>query len=249
MRMPLPFLTLSVLILLCAAAPVGASEFDKKTLVTFHEAIEIPGMVLPAGHYVMKRADRSLPDVVQFASSNENHVYATVFALPTYRQTPTDKVVITTEERSANQPEAIKKWFYPGDTIGAEFVYPKGRERLVAMNTSSSAPPVFKEPEETTSAPMTPKPSAEATTPETHESEAPEPALLAQSSSSPQTSSPAANAAPSATNNSQSSTAPQQSDDQKQLPHTATDLPLLGFFGALFTFAGWTIRRASQRSS
>src|SRR5215207_9056832 len=50
-----------------------ASEMDKKTFLTFHRSMEIPGMVLPPGDYVMKRADRSLPDVITFTNRRENH--------------------------------------------------------------------------------------------------------------------------------------------------------------------------------
>src|SRR5689334_12782518 len=114
-----------------------ASEMDKKTFLTFNRSIEIPGMVLPPGDYVMKRADRSLPDVITFTNRRENHVFATVFAIPTYRDVATSDVVIITEERPSNQPEALKKWFYPGDIVGAEFRYPKNRPTLMAMNTSS----------------------------------------------------------------------------------------------------------------
>ena len=121
------FTTVLAITTLCGAifAPRVRAEFDKKTFVTFHESIEIPGMVLPAGDYVIKRVDRPLPEIVRFTNAAENHIYATVVAMPTYRPVPSDNVVIITEERAGNAPEAIKKWFYPGDTVGAEFVYPK----------------------------------------------------------------------------------------------------------------------------
>jgi hypothetical protein len=40
-------------------AGVRADTWDKKTIVTFSESVEIPGQVLPAGTYVFKLANRT----------------------------------------------------------------------------------------------------------------------------------------------------------------------------------------------
>ncbi|PYS05701.1 MAG: hypothetical protein DMG17_33735 [Acidobacteria bacterium] len=50
------FITLS-------ASNAKADEWDKKTLVTFDQPVEIPGMVLPAGTYVFRRASSTDPNV------------------------------------------------------------------------------------------------------------------------------------------------------------------------------------------
>ena len=57
---------------------------------------------------------------------------------------PTDKTVLTFKERGENQPEAIKAWFYPGETWGQEFVYPKKRaiELAKIVNEPVLATPV-----------------------------------------------------------------------------------------------------------
>src|SRR5436190_15014618 len=36
---------------------------------------------------------------------------------------PAEQTVITFEERPNGSPQAIKSWFYPGETTGEEFVY------------------------------------------------------------------------------------------------------------------------------
>ncbi len=63
----------------------------------------------------------------------------------------TDKTVLTFAERGAGQPEAIKAWFYPGETWGQEFVYPKKRAIELARIYNE---PVLAMPVEVTSAPI-----------------------------------------------------------------------------------------------
>src|SRR5437667_12722852 len=100
-----------------------ADEWDKKTVVTFDQPVEIPGMVLAAGTYVCRRASSTDPNLIQLSGKDGTQVYATLLAIPDYRMNPADKTVITFEERANGSPRAIKSWFYPGDTAGEEFVY------------------------------------------------------------------------------------------------------------------------------
>ena len=132
--------------LICAAVlslnlPTGvkASDYDKKTTVTFSQPVEIPGVgaqVLPAGTYVFRLVDSlSNRDIVQILNADETHVYATILAIPNYRLKPTSKTTLNFKERAAGSPEALRAWFYPGNTWGQEFVYPKARaSRIVAMS-------------------------------------------------------------------------------------------------------------------
>ena len=48
----------------------------------------------------------------------------------------TDKTVMTFRERAAGSPEAIRAWFYPGNSWGQEFVYPKTRAIELAKETN-----------------------------------------------------------------------------------------------------------------
>ncbi len=50
------------------------------------------------------------------------------------------KPLITFEERPAGTPEAIKSWFYPGDNMGNEFVYPKARAVQLATQSNQNVP-------------------------------------------------------------------------------------------------------------
>jgi hypothetical protein len=103
-----------------------ADEFNKKTVVTFNVPVEIPGRVLSEGTYVFKVIDSlSDRDLVQIFNQDESELITTTLAVPTYRQEPTGDTVITFEERPSGGPEAVKTWFYPGDSYGFEFMYPK----------------------------------------------------------------------------------------------------------------------------
>lgn len=224
-----------------------ASEWDKKTIVTFQEPMKIPGTVLPPGEYVIKRADESLPNVIQFTNREESQVFATVQALPTIRQKPSDKVEIITEERPTGSPEALKKWFYPGDLTGAEFVYPESDRRLLAAVTGpriaerspSAAPSVTPRVEE--ARPANTPAKAEEPVPIV-ERQSDEPAVIAQAQ-------PPAAPGPGAT---QAQPAPSRQpassgQEQEELPQTATSLTMASLLGGLAVCGGTLLRRLSRR--
>jgi hypothetical protein len=103
-----------------------ADEWNKKTVVTFNVPVEVPGTVLAEGTYVFKLADSQADrEIVQIFTEDERELITTTLALPAYRLEPTGDTVITFEERPSGSPEAVKKWFYPGDNYGFEFMYPK----------------------------------------------------------------------------------------------------------------------------
>jgi hypothetical protein len=115
---------------LCATLVTAAraDEWDKKTVVTFNDAIQIPGQVLPPGTYVFKLANFvSDRHVVQVWNEDESQLLATILAIPDYRLEPADKTIIELEERPSDEPMAIHSWFYPGDNNGQHFVYRENR--------------------------------------------------------------------------------------------------------------------------
>jgi hypothetical protein len=115
----------------------SASEWDKKTIVTFNTPVEIPGgKVLPAGTYVFKRLDSAADhNILQIFDKDEKQLYATILAIPNYRLEPADKPVIQFEERPSGSPPALEAWFYPGDNYGLEFVYTQDRATQLAKRT------------------------------------------------------------------------------------------------------------------
>ena len=118
--------TALVILLLGATVAPGAraDQWDKKTIVTFSEAVEIPGQILPAGTYVFRLADSpSSRHIVQIWNADENQVLATIMTIPNTRLETPDETIFEFDERPSDSPMAVKIWFYPGNSTGEEFIY------------------------------------------------------------------------------------------------------------------------------
>jgi hypothetical protein len=63
-----------------------------------------------------------------------------VLTMPDYRLSATSKTVMYLGERPAGSPAAIKSWFYPGDTNGERFIYPKARAQALAAEVNQPVP-------------------------------------------------------------------------------------------------------------
>ncbi len=109
-------------------ASANADTWDKKTVVTFGDSVEIPGQVLPPGTYVFKLAN-SISDrhIVQIWNEDQSQLIATLMTIPDYRPETPDRTIFDFDERPGDSPMAIHTWFYPGDTTGQQFLYPQNR--------------------------------------------------------------------------------------------------------------------------
>ena len=217
---------------LCNRA-VRADDWDKATRITFSRSVQLPGTVLPPGTYVFKLLDAPPQHIVRVMDANQMQVLATVLAIPNSQLEPSEGTVLTTEERPSGQPEAIRAWFYPGDTIGEEFVYPKSQPAPLTaqLNTreASLTQPVAAAPEaEQQSAANLPQPAPQTTAPQV-------PAAQSQPSA------PASQGAAPAEPSSDSS-----ATDTKPLPKTASPLPLIGLLGMLSIGTALALRRAAR---
>ncbi len=117
---------LVTIILLGATLAPGAraDQWDKKTIVTFNDAVEIPGQVLPAGTYVFRLADSiSNRHIVQIWNADEDQVLATIMTIANTRFETPDDSLFEFDERPGDSPQALKVWFYPGNNTGEEFIY------------------------------------------------------------------------------------------------------------------------------
>jgi hypothetical protein len=117
---------LVTIILLGATFALGAraDQWDKRTIVTFNDAVEIPGQVLPAGTYVFRLADSiSNRHIVQIWNADEDQVLATIMTIPNTRFETPDDSLFEFDERPGDSPQALKVWFYPGNNTGEEFIY------------------------------------------------------------------------------------------------------------------------------
>lgn len=141
---------LVALFAICAAlAPKAtATDWDKKTLVTFANSVEVPGAILPAGTYeFVLAAPHHNRSVIQIWNEDHTKLYTTFIAINNYRHRATEDTVITFSERPRGRPDAVHEWFYPGDKFGKEFVYPEERALQLAKDTNE---PVLAMPTELT---------------------------------------------------------------------------------------------------
>jgi hypothetical protein len=120
-----------------------ADTWNKKTVVTFSQAVEVPGKILPAGTYTFQLLDsQSDRHIVQIFNADGSQIIATILAINDYRLQPTGDTVMKFSERPGDSPEALRAWFYPGDNFGQEFVYPKTRAIQLAQTTKVIVPAV-----------------------------------------------------------------------------------------------------------
>lgn len=232
-------------------SPVGnASEFDKKTIMTFPQEVQVPGAILGPGTYVIRRTNPGgNPDIVSFLSRDEMHVYATAKAIPTERPRPADKPMVTFAETRTGQPEALKKWYYPGDLTGEEFVYPKDQGVLMARATGlqSSRSEVVSE-SSVTAAPAPENKSSEMSTESTPIQQ--EPVETAQNNPPSSTSE---SRSTTTTTESKSSTTSQTSNEpastaSTRLPQTASDVPLFAVIGGSALCLGLGLKKLVKQS-
>ncbi len=129
--------------------PAQADQWNKKTIITFSQPIEIPGKVLPAGTYTFKLADTlSYRHVVQVWNADGSELITTILAIPNYRLESTEETMLNFHERPGDSPSALRAWFYPGDRFGHEFVYPKQRAIQLAEASKEIVPAETVEPTE-----------------------------------------------------------------------------------------------------
>lgn len=134
------------------AAVAKADVSNKKTIITINAPVKVPGYrvtVLPAGKYVIKVLDSAATrNIVQIFNEDETKLLTTVLAIPNYRLEPSSKSEFAFWETPSGEPVALRSWFYPGDTYGFEFAYPKKAAAQVASASHKDVPTVYAETEE-----------------------------------------------------------------------------------------------------
>jgi LPXTG-motif cell wall-anchored protein len=157
MKIVKTLLAVFTLALLGAMLATGArgDNWNKKTVMTFDQPIEIPGQILPAGTYTFQLVEsKSDRNIVRIFQADGTTVVATILAINNYRLHATDKTAVKFAERSGDNPEALKAWFYPGDNFGQEFVYPRQRAIELAAAEKEPVPALAVETTELTTAPI-----------------------------------------------------------------------------------------------
>jgi LPXTG-motif cell wall-anchored protein len=214
-----------------------ADEWNKKTVMTFSQPVEIPGQILPAGTYTFVLLDSPADrHIVQIFNADGSQLITTVLAINNYRLRPTGDTVVKFAERSGDNPEALKAWFYPGDNFGQEFVYPKQRAIELAVIVKEPVPalaadtdikivPIVAETPEQKEVPVT---EAIMVTPPAAEAVTPAPVVQAT------TPAPVVE------------TTPAPVAETQQLPQTGSQLPLIVLLGLVSLGAALVLKRFSS---
>jgi len=217
-----------------------ADQWDKKTLLTVNEPIQMPSCCTPdhtvtlqPGEYVLVLVD-SLSDrhIVRVFDKDQKNVITTILAIPNYRLQPTGKTVFQYWEVPAGQPKALRAWFYPGDNFGQEFAYHKQTAVQIAAFDKVPVPAIeidTKVEEDLKTAPLVVVDESGKTG---------ELALTRPE--------PAARFEPVETAAVQ---APDRAEPVDTLPHTASPMPLFGLIGILSLAAFTVLKIRSRRIS
>lgn len=132
--------TIVVAMLLALTLGVSAQQPDThdRTIMTFSAPVELPGMKLEAGTYVFKIADIATRNVIQVFDKDEKMILGQWLFVPAERPDVTGDTVVTFRETAAGTTPAVHFWYYPGEKIGKEFIYPKGQALQIAQRTGST---------------------------------------------------------------------------------------------------------------
>jgi hypothetical protein len=270
-RFALPYA--AVLLTAVGVTGVFADDHDKKTDVTIDQPVEVPGgVVLQPGMYMFKLLDATANrHIVQISSEDGKKTFAVVMTAAARRTEPASKTILTFYEMPTGTPQAVRKWFWPGDLDGQEFLYPHDRASQISKLTNENVPeapegqPLIDNSASAsaqTTTDTTASPAA-AATPEVV-SQADQPATLPAPVETAQVQAPAppavadpipaaapiaapaavqAEPTPSANQVVAQNTTPPSSNDDSSLPQTASELPLITLAGFAGIAGALTLRR------
>ena len=143
--------------LVLGAPRARADEWNKRTVLTVNQPLQVTDRVLEPGKYVFELLNsQSNRFTVQIFNGDQTHIIATVFAIPSYRLEPAPKSTFTFWETPPGTARALRDWYYPGDTIGREFPYPQ-HPKVLTASLNAPAPSPMKPPE-AAAAPAPPTP-------------------------------------------------------------------------------------------
>src|SRR6185436_6243060 len=93
--------------------------------------------------YVMRLFNSSSDrHIVQFMTEDRKQQLALTFAVSAERIRPTGKTVLTMYEGTRDEPPALRTWFYPGDVVGQEFLYPHQQALRISARTKTTVPEI-----------------------------------------------------------------------------------------------------------
>lgn len=128
----------AVLLTSTMAAAQGQVLGNRLTNITFSAPVSVPGHTLPAGTYHFQLLDSQTDRNIVQIFDKDNHIVATVMAVPAKRNEPQGDPVITFKETRADMAPAVHYWYYAGESSGSELVYPKSQAMQIANASGES---------------------------------------------------------------------------------------------------------------
>jgi hypothetical protein len=256
-------------LMLAPAAASAQTPADRNTKVTFSGPVSIPGKTLPAGTYTFRVADSPTNrHIVQIFDKDEMQLMATLLAVPAEKMEAEGDPVITFKETPADRPPALHYWYYAGERMGNEFVYPKSQamaiarasgEGVMAVDTDSTNIDDWKGTpsrvtatgQDATTSSTTSSDTTSARPQSTTPTTTPEPTPQSAAPTTPQ--SPPTTAPTTAPRTTAPTTAPSTPTEPErsvgtsgraasELPHTASSMPMVGLVGLLACAGALAIR-------
>jgi hypothetical protein len=128
---------LSAAMAITAVSPQNPGlEWNKKSTFIADQQVEFPGLVLEPGTYIVRLSENDEKrSVVEILSANEAQLLASVIAVPDHRLRPEGSEEFTFHQTKAAGPRAVQSWYFAGDLVGLEFVYPKMRAKELARQS------------------------------------------------------------------------------------------------------------------
>jgi hypothetical protein len=129
---------LTLLVALTLSVAAQQPDTRDRTIMTFSGPVELPGMRLERGTYVFRLADTALRNVIQVLSADEKEMLGQWLFVSAERPDVSGDTVVTFRETSAASTPAVQFWYYPGEKIGKEFIYPKDQALRIAQRTGTT---------------------------------------------------------------------------------------------------------------
>jgi LPXTG-motif cell wall-anchored protein len=224
------------------AAPTEAQTADYQTYFTFSGPVTLPGATLPAGKYLFRLADPSTSrKVINVLTADGKKSVAMLTTIPNRLNRAPKDPEVRFMETSGNTPPPIKTWWYPGNSTGYEFIYPRKQALELAKVVNEPVLTTGTDTKEFETADLARvAPSGDAAAP-VNENPAPAEATgRAQRGEIPPADTPTAQADTRAAQ-------PETRIARAELPQTASSQPLVALLGglALLSGIGLLLRRSA----
>jgi len=225
-------------IMLLAPPVAKADLWDLSTTFSINQPFMVPGKTLEANtNYIMRILDtHGIRKVISVFNADGSQLQSMFIAISAEQLRGPDKPQFTFMETDPGFPKPIQKWFYPGRNIGFEFLYPEDQALNIAAHQGGRSLVT-----RTAAVTTEPSPTPVATNEEPAAINAPSDEVFIAQNEPPvlKTEPEVVREKPAEEPVTQAQPEDQQ---QRELPRTAGELPVLALVGALSMGLGLAVR-------